>query len=371
MIGIGPRKKTSTPQIPKDLVHSQANPAENRVPPYVDILVTHTRLSVYSSVINHPTAPLEARQFFRTASLSAALNVMRAAVQGEQQLFSMPNNTAIMVSFAACFALRFSTQLSGAPATSSALAPSVRTLIEETADVLGRIGNITRHRNGMCGLYAKFLRILVKKAAAETGASGGGSSGGGLTSFLVRGGAGGNSGGGHAGGEMGESTPRMVDGQLYSDAAARRGGALGGGGGGRMPYAVSAPGGSRRKTGSTASASGGMGGYASLPPVHKLSPYDTGVPAWSTAAQSELFPFSSMSGDQIVEALSRAGGEIDTAAGYGPGMGGGGGGVGGGGGDGGGGGPGGAGTGGGFAWDDGGTFDWMPQWSNWPDFGFS
>lgn len=337
----------------KDFILLTSNALENRVPPYVEILVTHTRLSVYSSVINHPTAPLEARQFFRTASLSAALNVMRAAVQGEQQLFSMPNNTAIMVSFAACFALRLSTHLSGATTTSSALAPSVRTLIEETADVLGRIGSITRHRNGMCGLYAKFLRILVKKAAAETGAGGGAISGGGLANFLVRGGgAGGNTGGGHTGGEVGGNTPRMMHGQIYSDtAAARQGGALGSSG---MPYGVAATGGSGRKTGSTASASG-ISGYTTMPPVNTLSPFDAGVPAWSAATQAELFPFSSMSGDQIVEALNRAGGDLDTAAGYGSGIAGGG--------------QGGAGT-GGFAWDDGGTFDWMPQWSNWPDFGF-
>jgi hypothetical protein len=41
---------------------------ERKLPPYVDILVTHTRLSIYSGVINHPTAPVEVRQFFRTVS---------------------------------------------------------------------------------------------------------------------------------------------------------------------------------------------------------------------------------------------------------------------------------------------------------------
>ncbi len=68
---------------------------ENSVPPYVEILVTHGRLSIYSSVINHPTAPIEVKRFFRAAGLSSALNVMRAAVQGESRLKSMPNNTGM------------------------------------------------------------------------------------------------------------------------------------------------------------------------------------------------------------------------------------------------------------------------------------
>jgi len=69
----------------------------NSIPPYVEILVTHGRLSIYSSVINHPTAPIEVKRFFRAAGLSSALNVMRAAVQGESRLKSMPNNTVIMM----------------------------------------------------------------------------------------------------------------------------------------------------------------------------------------------------------------------------------------------------------------------------------
>ncbi|KAI8311797.1 Satratoxin biosynthesis SC1 cluster transcription factor SAT9 [Colletotrichum sp. SAR11_59] len=120
---------------------------QRRLPPYVEILVTHTRLSTYGGVINHPTAPMEVRQFFRTAGLSSAVTVMRAAIQGESQLQSIPNNTTIMVSFAACFALTLSAYATG----SSNLAPSIRNLIEETADVLERIGSATNHRNGRRG----------------------------------------------------------------------------------------------------------------------------------------------------------------------------------------------------------------------------
>jgi hypothetical protein len=130
----------------------------------VQILVTHTRLSIYGSVINHPTAAVEVRHFFRAAGLSSALHVMRAAIRGESELKSMPNNTAIMVSFAACFALRLSSQFAGNPN----LAQSVRTLIEETADVLERIGTITLHRNGISTLYGKYLRHIVRKAAIGT-----------------------------------------------------------------------------------------------------------------------------------------------------------------------------------------------------------
>ncbi|TIC90880.1 hypothetical protein CH35J_011457 [Colletotrichum higginsianum] len=134
---------------------------QRRLPPYVEILVTHTRLSTYGGVINHPTAPMEVRQFFRTAGLSSAVTVMRAAIQGESQLQSIPNNTTIMVSFAACFALTLSAYATG----SSNLAPSIRNLIEETADVLERIGSATKHRNGLSTLYGKYLRHIVKKAA--------------------------------------------------------------------------------------------------------------------------------------------------------------------------------------------------------------
>ena len=71
----------------------------------------------------------------------------------------MPNNTVIMISFAACSAL----SLSGTPDDSkSNLAPSVRNLIEETAGVLERIGATPNHRNGASVLYGRFLRMLVR-----------------------------------------------------------------------------------------------------------------------------------------------------------------------------------------------------------------
>lgn len=131
---------------------------DNSIPPYVEILVTHGRLSIYSSVINHPTAPVEVKRFFRAAGLSSSLNVMRAAVQGESRLKSMPNNTAIMISFAACFAFYLSTM--GSTGNIS-LAPSIRRLIEETADVLERIGSNPPHRNGTSALYGRHLREVV------------------------------------------------------------------------------------------------------------------------------------------------------------------------------------------------------------------
>jgi hypothetical protein len=129
----------------------------NSVPPYVEILVTHGRLSIYSSVINHPTAPVEVKRFFRAAGLSSSLNVMRAAVQGESRLKSMPNNTCIMISFAACFAIYLSAKGAGA----NGLATSIKVLIEESAGVLERIGGITPHRNGTSKLYGRHLREVV------------------------------------------------------------------------------------------------------------------------------------------------------------------------------------------------------------------
>jgi hypothetical protein len=83
---------------------------------------------------------------------------MRAAVQGESRLKSMPNNTAIMISFAACFAFYLSTL---GPSGNISLAPSIRRLIEETADVLERIGSNPPHRNGTSALYGRHLREVV------------------------------------------------------------------------------------------------------------------------------------------------------------------------------------------------------------------
>ncbi|KAI1362030.1 hypothetical protein F5Y08DRAFT_330384 [Xylaria arbuscula] len=131
------------------------------LPPYVEILASHTRLSMYSSIINHSTAPVGARHFFRAAGLSSALNVLRVAVQGEGQLRSMPNNTAIMISFAACFALRVSTV---ADDRGSSLAPSIRALIAETIDVLDRIGSSPVQRKGLSCLFAGQLRQILKLA---------------------------------------------------------------------------------------------------------------------------------------------------------------------------------------------------------------
>jgi hypothetical protein len=75
----------------------------------------------------------------------------------------MPNNTVIMISFAACSAL----SLSVTPGDSrSSLAPSVRNLIEETAGVLERVGATPSHRNGSSVLYGRFLRELIRRAPA-------------------------------------------------------------------------------------------------------------------------------------------------------------------------------------------------------------
>lgn len=134
---------------------------QKTLPPYVEILVTHTRLSTYSGVVNHPTAPLEVKRLFRASALSSALNVMRAAIQGESRLQSMPNNTVTMICFAACVALTLSAP---SPGGNHNLAPSVRNLIEETATVLKRIGSTPSHRNGASIIYGKYLRELIKQA---------------------------------------------------------------------------------------------------------------------------------------------------------------------------------------------------------------
>lgn len=133
------------------------------LPPYVEILVTHTRLSTYSMLLNHPSAPPEVKRSFRASAVSSALNVMRAAIQGESRLKSMPNNTVTMICFAASIALALSTPASGKRSNQN-LAPSVRKLIQETAAVLERIGSKPSHRNGASVVYGRFLRVLVKQA---------------------------------------------------------------------------------------------------------------------------------------------------------------------------------------------------------------
>lgn len=230
-----------------------------------------------------------------------------------------------MVSFAACFALRLSTQLSNGGnantnSSSAALAPSVRTLIEETSDVLERIGNITLHRNGTCGLYAKYLRLLVRKAAADTGPQ-------------PRNGAG---------------TPSLASNQLYADST--------------RPGISFAEASRKASSGHSSGLNANSFAIPAPPSAAPMNAYETGTPSWSggtNAAAAELFPFSSMSGDQIIEALNRAGNEFD--AGFGTNIGSG------------------AGgrngavpppSGGGFGWEDPGAFDFLPTWSHWPDFGF-
>lgn len=115
--------------------------------------------------MNHPTAPTEVRSFFRSEALSSALNVMRTATQGESRLKSMPNNTVIMIAFAACSAL--SLGFTTTKQNENRLAPSVLNLITETADVLERIGATPRHRNGASVLYGRFLHELVARARGQ------------------------------------------------------------------------------------------------------------------------------------------------------------------------------------------------------------
>ncbi|KAF2845977.1 hypothetical protein T440DRAFT_502142 [Plenodomus tracheiphilus IPT5] len=148
------------------------DPESKTLPPYVEILVTHTRLSTYSMLLNHPSAPPEVKKSFRASALSSALNVMRAAIQGESRLKSMPNNTVTMICFAASIALALSAPAVNRPAATSRgghnkgmnLTPSVHHLITDTATVLERIGSTPSHRNGASVVYGRFLRVLVKSA---------------------------------------------------------------------------------------------------------------------------------------------------------------------------------------------------------------
>lgn len=76
----------------------------------------------------------------------------------------MPNNTAIMISFAACFALELS--ITG-DESRAGLAPSVILLINQTADALERIGSTPSHRKGASSLFAKQLRKILALARKD------------------------------------------------------------------------------------------------------------------------------------------------------------------------------------------------------------
>jgi hypothetical protein len=89
---------------------------------------------------------------------------MRAAVRGEDELKSMPNNTAIMISFAACFALGLS--ITG-DESRAGFAPSVIVLVNQTADALERIGSTPSHRKGASSLFAKQLRKILALARKD------------------------------------------------------------------------------------------------------------------------------------------------------------------------------------------------------------
>ncbi|KAJ9632873.1 hypothetical protein H2204_007603 [Knufia peltigerae] len=139
----------------------QITQGDGQLPPYVEILASHTKLSTYCNVVNHPTASNDVKQFFRAAGLASAMNVMRAAVQGENRLKSMPNNTVIMVSFAACFALALGATAFGGR---TMLAPNARSLIEETTQVLERIGSTPKHRKGLSVLFARHIRRILQSS---------------------------------------------------------------------------------------------------------------------------------------------------------------------------------------------------------------
>ena len=142
----------------------QIRRSDGGIPPYVEILVSHGKLSAYCNVINHPTASMEMKQFFRAAGLTAALNVIRVAVQNEPRLQSMPNNSVIMVSFAACFILGLSTTRRG---DQIYVAANAKKSIQEAANVLERIGSSPPHRKGASALFGKHIKRIMKQHTAS------------------------------------------------------------------------------------------------------------------------------------------------------------------------------------------------------------
>jgi hypothetical protein len=67
-----------------------------------------------------------------------------------------------MISFAAMLSIQLSTMGTG---TNLSLAPSIRILIKETADVLERIGANPPHRKGISALYGRHLREVMNNSS--------------------------------------------------------------------------------------------------------------------------------------------------------------------------------------------------------------
>lgn len=141
----------------------QIREEDGRVPPYLEILVAHGKLSAYCSVINQPAAATGIKHFFRAAGFTAALDVLQVAVQNEARLQSMPNNSVIMIAFAACFVLGLSTTRQG---DKTYLAPHVKQSIRRAADVLERIGSFPLHRRGASAMFGKHLKRIMRQHTA-------------------------------------------------------------------------------------------------------------------------------------------------------------------------------------------------------------
>lgn len=138
----------------------QIQQSDGSLPPYVEILVSHGKLSAYCNVVNHPTASTEVKQFFRAAGLTAALHVIRIAAQSESKLHSMPNNSVIMVSFAACFVLGLSTTRRQGRMY---IADHVRASVDNAASALERIGSVTPHRKGASTLFGRHIKRIMRQ----------------------------------------------------------------------------------------------------------------------------------------------------------------------------------------------------------------
>lgn len=70
-----------------------------------------------------------------------------------------------MISFAAMLSIQLSTMGEG---TNSSLAPRIRVLIKECADVLERIGATPPHRKGTSALFGRHLRAVISKLGMST-----------------------------------------------------------------------------------------------------------------------------------------------------------------------------------------------------------
>lgn len=135
-----------------------------KLTPYLKIVATHTKLAAYCSAISHPSAPKKAQQPLCAAAIASALDVMKTALEPEVQQMAMPNNTIIMIAFAACFYLGLMSS------TSNSLDVRTKDIIVKIVDFLEVKALLPRQRQRVPVIFCQHIRHLLDKSSVVANA---------------------------------------------------------------------------------------------------------------------------------------------------------------------------------------------------------